>query len=247
MRRGAVNALSEPAAGALTGAVQFADRQDAGRQLALLLTRFRDVDPIVVAIPRGGVPVAYEVARALGAPLDIVGVRKIGAPQNPEYAIGAVAEGDVTIIDDAAVGRIGLGAADLAVLAGRVRHELGRRLARYGDHPRAAVTGRTVLLIDDGLATGHTAQAAACALRARGAARVILAVPVAAPQSAAALRDWVDDVICVETPVHMWAIGLWYDDFSPTSDDEVIALLREHAGAAAHQVAGASRRSGDPR
>ncbi len=218
------------------GDVRFADRRDAGRRLAPLLAGLRYERPIVVAIPRGGVPVASEVARSLGAPLDVVGVRKVGAPGNPEFAVGAVAEGDVTAINDDAVGRLGLGGAELDVMVARARRELASRMARYAGHPRLAVAGRTVVLVDDGLATGFTARAAARSLRERGAARIILAVPVAAADSAAALRGWADDVICAEVPADMWAIGLWYDDFSPTSDEEVAVLLRQQAGVASREV-----------
>ena len=212
------------------GDVRFADRRDAGRRLAGLLTDLRLENPVVVGIPRGGIPVAAEVARALEAPLDFIVVRKVGAPQNPEYAVGALAEGDVSVIDDETVQALRLGAAELDEVVGRAKRELTERLARYKDRRRLAVAGRTVLLVDDGLATGRTAQAAARSLRERGATRVILAVPVAAPESVRRLRSWVDDVVCVETPADLWAIGFWYEDFSPTSDAEVEALLAEHAG-----------------
>ncbi len=212
--------------------MRFADRRDAGRRLAALLGDVRHQSPIVVGIPRGGVPVAAEVARALEAPLDLVLVRKIGAPGNPEYGIGALAEDDVVVIDEEAVRRLGLSPAELDAAVERARHELAERSAsRYAKRPRLAVTGRTVLLVDDGLATGHSAQAAARSLRERGAARVILAVPVAAPTSALRSREWADDVVCVQTPADLWAIGLWYEDFGPTSEEEVAALLAEPGGA----------------
>jgi putative phosphoribosyl transferase len=231
-RTGAVNSVFEPPFGPGVGDVLFADRHDAGRRLAALLADFRQENPIVVGIPRGGVPVAAEVARALEAPLDLVVVRKVGAPENPEYAIGALAEGEVSVIDDQTVRSLGLGAAELEAVVGQARRELAERLARYdGERPRLAVAGRTVLLVDDGLATGRTARAAARSLRERGATRVILAVPVAARESARELRAWVDEVVCVEMPEHLWAIGLLYGEFSPTSDEEVAALLAEHAGA----------------
>ncbi|MGA2320524.1 MAG: phosphoribosyltransferase family protein [Solirubrobacteraceae bacterium] len=218
--------------------MRFADRHDAGRRLAALLGDFRREDPVVVGIPRGGVPVAAEVARALGAPLDVVVVRKIGAPANPEYAIGAVAEGDVSIISHEVVRGLDVGTAELEAILRRAQGELAERLARFrAGRPPLAVAGRTVLLVDDGLATGRSAHAAARSLRERGASRVILAVPVAAPESVRESRAWVDDVVCVEMPPDLWAIGLWYDDFSPTSDEEVAALLAEHAGAVAREVA----------
>jgi len=236
-RNGAVNSIVELPFGPKNGDVRFADRRDAGRRLAALLADLRYENPVVVGIPRGGMPVAAEVARALEAPLDLVVVRKVGAPENPEYAIGALAEGDVVVIDDEAVRQLRLDAAELDAVVGRAQRELTERLARYyASRQRLAVAGRTVLLIDDGLATGHSAQAAARSLRQRGAARVILAVPVAAPASARALRKWVDDVVCVEAPANLWAIGLWYEDFSPTSEEEVAALLAEPAGAVAREV-----------
>lgn len=214
--------------------MRFADRRDAGRRLAALLSDLRCENPLVVGIPRGGIPVAAEVARALEAPLDLVVVRKIGAPENPEYAIGALAEGEISVIDDEVVGGLRLDAAALDAVVRRAQRELAVRLARYRAMcPRLAVVGRTVLLVDDGLATGRSAQAAARSLRERGAARVILAVPVAAPQSASALRNWVDDVVCVAMPEDLWAVGLWYQDFSPTSEEEVAALLAEPVGAVA--------------
>lgn len=239
-RTGAVNSIHEPpfGLGAGDGDIVFADRHDAGRRLAALLADFRRENPVVVGIPRGGVPVAAEVARALEAPLDLVVVRKVGAPGNAEFAIGAVAEGDVEVIDDETARALGLGAGELEAVVERARRELAERLARYeGKRPHLAVAGRTVLLVDDGLATGRTAQAAARSLRERGAARVILAVPVAARQSAQELRASVDEVVCVEMPEHLWAIGLMYEDFSPTSDEEVAALLAEHAGAVEREIA----------
>lgn len=227
----AVDSIAELPLGPGGGDRRFADRRDAGRRLAALLDRLRHESPVVVGIPRGGVPVAAEVARALGAPLDVVLVRKIGAPRNPEYGIGALAENDVLVIDEESVRRLRLSPAELDAVVERARRELAERSAsRYAKRPRLAVAGRTVLLVDDGLATGHSAQAAACSLRERGAARVILAVPVAAPASAHELRQWVDGVVCVQTPAELWAIGLWYEDFSPTSEEEVAALLAEHSG-----------------
>lgn len=205
---------------------RWADRRDAGRRLAGLLGDLRHENPLVVGIPRGGVPVAAEVARALDAPLDVVLVRKIGAPGNPEYGIGALAEDNVLILDEESARRLRLGPAGLDAAVERARRELAERSAtRYAERRRLAVAGRTVLLVNDGLATGHSAQAAARSLRLRGAARVTLAVPVAASASARAARGWVNDVVCVHTPADLWAIGLWYEDFSPTSDEEVAALL----------------------
>jgi putative phosphoribosyl transferase len=225
---GAVNSIVEPAFGPPDDGVRFADRRDAGRRLARLLGHFRQEHPIVVGIPRGGVPVAAEVARALGAPLDVVVARKIGAPMNAEYGIGALAEGGVSLLSDDAVQALGIGQVELDAAVSRAQDELNARLERYrGDRSPLPVQGRTVILVDDGLATGRTAQVAARSLRIRGAGRVILAVPVAAPSSVEELRASVDDVVCVEAPTDLWAIGFWYEDFRPTTDEEVAALLAE--------------------
>jgi putative phosphoribosyl transferase len=183
------------------------------------------------------VPVAAEVASALGAPLDVVVVRKIGAPLNPEYGIGALAEGGVGVLDREAVRALGVGPVQLQKLIWRAERELAERLARYRaplaaslpGRPPLPVAGHTAIVVDDGLATGHTAQAAARSLRGRGAARVILAVPVAAPSSVAELAEEVDEVVCVEEPPNLVAIGIWYADFAPTPDREVLVLLDEAA------------------
>lgn len=225
-RTGAVTSLEDPPLLAREGIV-FKDRHDAGRRLAILLEPFGGEQPVVVGIPRGGVPVAAEVARALGAPLDVAVVRKIGAPRNPEYAIGALAEGGVHVLSEPAVRAAGLSSADLEVLVSRVEGELRERLDRYrGAREPVEIAGRTAILVDDGLATGRSALAAVRSLRSRGAARVILAVPVAAPESVETLRDEVDEVVCVETPADLWAVGWWYEDFSPTTDEEVTGLLQ---------------------
>jgi putative phosphoribosyl transferase len=229
---GAVTSLEDPPSLA-PGALGFKDRHDAGRRLAVLLEQFRDEQPVVVGIPRGGVPVAAEVARALGASLDVAVVRKIGAPQNPEFAIGALAEGGVHVLSERAVRALGLSDDGLRALIARVEHELAERLRRYrGTRAPAELAGRTVILVDDGLATGRSAQAAVRSLRTRGAARVILAVPVASPEAVATLRREADEVVCVEVPADLWAVGYWYEDFSPTADEEVTALLAESAGIA---------------
>ncbi len=222
---GAVTSIEDPPALA-PGALGFEDRHDAGRRLAALLEPFRGEQPVVVGIPRGGIPVAAEVACALGAPLDVAVVRKVGAPRNPEYAIGALAEGGAHVLSAEAVRALGLSDVELQALVARVEGELGERLRRYrGAREPVELVGRTAILVDDGLATGRSALAAIESLRARGAARVILAVPVAAPASARALRDHADEVLCVEMPADLWAVGYWYRDFRPTTDDEVAALL----------------------
>jgi len=216
---------------------RFADRRDAGERLARLLVRFAAERPIVVGMPRGGVPVAAEVARALDAPLDVAVVRKIGAPQNPEFAIGALAEGGVHVLSAEAVRALGLSADDVRRLAAPVERELAERTRLYrGGRPQLDVHGRTVIVVDDGLATGRSARAAIESVRARGAARVILAVPVAAPASLAELRNLVEEVVCVAAPEDMWAVGLWYDDFSPTSEQEVISLLAASSASAATEA-----------
>jgi putative phosphoribosyl transferase len=215
--------------------VRFRDRRDAGRQLAALLANHallatdRDHRPVVLAIPRGGLPVAVEIARALGAPLDVAVVRKVGAPGNPEFAIGALAEGGVRILSDDTVHALGLSPQALHELLDRGERELLERLLRYrGARAPLPLRGRTSILVDDGLATGSSALAAVESLHRRGAAHVILAVPVAARQSARMLRERADEVVCVETPPNLWAVGYWYDDFRPTRDADVTALLGEY-------------------
>jgi putative phosphoribosyl transferase len=231
---GAVASLVDPPAtapGALRpatapGVLRFKDRHGAGCRLAVLLGQFRREHPVVVGIPRGGVPVAAEVARALGAPLDVAVVRKIGAPQNPEYAIGALAEGGVHVLSEGAVRALGLTERECAALIARVAGELEQQLRRYrGARPPVELAGRTAIVVDDGFATGRSAVAAVRSLRRRGAARVVLAAPVGARQSVRALSDEADAVVCVEMPDDLWAVGYWYEDFRPTTDEEVAALL----------------------
>jgi putative phosphoribosyl transferase len=229
---GAVTSVEDPPVSA-PGAVRFRDRHDAGRRLAALLAPLRGERPVVVGIPRGGVPVAAEVARALGAPLDVAVVRKIGAPQNPEFAVGALAEGGVHVLSDRTVHALGLSDGQLRALVARTEGELAERLRRYrGAREPAPLGGRTAILVDDGLATGRSALAAVQSLRSRGAARVVLAVPVAAPESAEELRRHADAVVCVEEPAELWAVGWWYEDFRPTTDEEVAALLAEYGAPA---------------
>jgi putative phosphoribosyl transferase len=225
---GAVNSLKDPHA-LTSGAVRFKDRHHAGRRLAALLERLGRERPVVVGIPRGGVPVAAEVARTLGAPLDVTVVRKIGAPQNPEFAIGALAEGGVHVLSEGTVRALGLSDAALKALIARSEDELLERLVRYrGAREPAPLGGHTAILVDDGLATGRSAIAAVQSLRERGAVRVILAVPVAAFQSAHKLRQYADDVVCVEEPDDLWSVGCWYEDFRPTTDEEVARLLVQY-------------------
>lgn len=213
----------------------FADRAEAGRALAQRLRGRAGEHPVVMALPRGGVPVAAEVARALDAPLDIIVVRKIGAPGNPELGIGAVAEGDVRIFNRDALSTLLISPEELTAGAERAAAEVDELVRRYRDG-RAPVEleGRTVIVVDDGLATGGTARAALRVARARGAARVILAVPVGAPATVAALRPEADEIVCLQQPENLWAVGYWYGDFRPVADDEVRrALARDSAHDAA--------------
>ena len=221
---------------------RYADRYDAGRALGELLGAYANrEDVLVLALPRGGVPVAFEVARALGgAPLDVFLVRKLGVPGHEELAMGAVATGGVRVVNDAVVRGEGVTAEEVEETTLRERAELERRERAYRDDlPFPDLDGRTVLLVDDGLATGTTMRAAVLALRAMGPARIVVAVPVASPDTCAELRSEVDDIICAHTPDPFIAVGLWYQDFSQTSDDEVRDLLFQARRAEGRGVPGA--------
>ena len=223
--------------------MSFLDRSDAGRRLANRTLHLRGEDVVVLALPRGGVPVAAEVARALGAPLDVIVVRKLGVPVQPELGMGAIGEGDVRIINPEVVAITHVTDAEIAAVERRERAELDRRARRFrGDRPRTPLAGRTAVIIDDGIATGSTARAACQVARAQGAARVVLAVPVAPPSACTALAADADEVICLETPGHFLAIGEWYQDFSQTSDREVVSLLQR--AAAERGSAGVARPAG---
>ncbi|MEU0134746.1 phosphoribosyltransferase family protein [Streptomyces sp. NPDC006296] len=212
----------------------FTDRTDAGRRLAGALRHLRGRDPVVLGLPRGGVPVAYEVARDLGAPLDVIVVRKLGVPYHPELGFGAVGEDGVRVVSEEIVRRAGVGERDLAAVERAEEAELVRRAHAYREgRPRLPLEGRAVIVVDDGVATGATARAACRVVRAQGAAYVVLAVPVASPDAATELRRDADEVVCLSTPSLFSAVGEWYRDFSQTSDAEVISLLtRASAGAA---------------
>ena len=205
--------------------VVFEDRRDAGRRLAAHLLPFAHERPVIVALPRGGVPVAVEVARALDAPLDLLAVRKLGAPGNPELAVGAVAEDATGVLDAELARRTGMTRELFDRTLRQEARELRRRTERYRDGRAAVdVRGRTVIVVDDGLATGLTDLAAVRALRRRGAARIIVAAPVGSREAMVRLADEADDVVCHTVPRHLAGVGMWYRDFSPVEDAEVVAL-----------------------
>jgi predicted phosphoribosyltransferase len=209
----------------------FRDRTDAGRQLAEHLSDYVGrSDAIVLALPRGGVPVACEVAAALGAPLDVFLVRKLGVPGQEELAMGAIASGGVRVLNEHVLQMLGISDEEIDRVAEQEEQELERRewLYRNG-RPAPDLRDRTVILIDDGLATGSTMRAAVQAVRMQGAREVVVAVPVAAPATCDAFRDEGDNVVCALTPEPFYAVGLWYDDFSQTTDEEVRRLLEQSA------------------
>jgi len=205
----------------------YRDRIDAGKQLAARLRDYANRDDVLVlALPRGGVPVAYEVAKALRVPLDIFLVRKLGVPGHEELAMGAISTGGVRVLNDDVVNYLGIPGEVIDAVAADELTELERRERAYrGDRPEPDVQGKTVLLIDDGLATGSTMRAAAAALRQKNPARIIVAVPVSASQTCDEYRMGVDEIICAKTPEPFLGVGQWYENFSQTTDEEVRRLL----------------------
>jgi predicted phosphoribosyltransferase len=209
----------------------FEDRADAGRRLARELGAFRGSDTVVLALPRGGVPVAFEVARALGAPLDVLVVRKLGVPGQPELAFGAVGEDGVRVINESLVRDIGLSADDMAAVEAAQQTEVARRAERFRcGHERIPLRGRTALIVDDGVATGATAKAACQVARAQGAGRVVLAVPISGSDVHGRFAGYADEVISLRTPAFFSAVGQGYRNFTQTSDEEVVALLDRAQG-----------------
>lgn len=210
---------------------RFSNRHDAGRQLAAHLLPLAAEQPVVIGLPRGGVPVAEEVAVALEAVLEVLAVRKIGAPGNPEYGIGAIAEDGTRVLDLGAVAALGIEGDVLEALVAQEEAELRRRVEAYrGNRPAISPQGRTAIVVDDGVATGVTDTAALRAIRRRGPRRLVLAVPVCAPDSAARLRAEADELVCLIEPEQLYGVGQWYGDFSQVPDTEVLAALRRARG-----------------
>ena len=206
--------------------MRFLDRRDAGRRLAAELMSLADERPVIVALPRGGVPVAFEVACALGAPLEILLVRKLGAPGNPELGVGAVAEDGTGVLDPESAAMTGMTTALLDATLERESLELRRRVGHYRDgRSPVPVRGRRVIVVDDGLATGLTGLAAVRALRKAHARSILVAVPVGSSESVSLLAREADRVVCLTVPQRLYGVGEWYRDFTPVSDEEVVALL----------------------
>ena len=219
----------------------FRDRSDAGRRLGEALERYRDAHPVVLALPRGGVPVAAEVASALDAPLDLILVRKIGVPMQPELAMGAVVDGGSPLIvrNEDVIRHAGIDEAQFASVCEEELAEIERRRAKYlGTRDRAEISGKTVIVVDDGIATGATTRAALRAVHARHPKRLVLAVPVAPTESLAAMRAEADDVVCLEDHALFGAIGFYYADFRQVSDGEVIRMLKRFPAATPARTAG---------
>ncbi len=204
----------------------FDNRVDAGRRLAGRLQEYRGPDTIVLAVPRGGVVIGYEVAAALGAPLDVIIPRKLGAPQQPELAIGAIAGDNIVVLDESTINYLGVSSEYIDQEVARQRDEIARRRTSYrDDRPFPSLTGKVVVLVDDGIATGSTITAAAREARAHGPAKLVLAVPVAPPEALLRLEREVDEIVVLETPEPFYSVGSWYYEFEQTGDDQVTALL----------------------
>jgi putative phosphoribosyl transferase len=215
-------------------AERFLNRTQAGRRLAGELTRYAGrSDVLVLGLPRGGVPVAYEIATALDVPLDVFIVRKLGLPGHEEFGIGAIASGGVRVVDESVLRAYGVDAESLDRITQRELRELERRERLYrDDRPFPTIQDRVVILVDDGLATGSTMRAAVAALRAEGPREIIVAVPVGAPETCSEMAKLADEVVCLETPDPFYAVGLWYEDFEQTEDEEVHELLERAAARA---------------
>jgi putative phosphoribosyl transferase len=227
IRNGDAPHLPDHGPGGDHSSVRFHDRKDAGGRLAQRLRPLAGPDVVVLGLPRGGVPVAAEVARALGAPLDVIVVRKVGVPGQPELAMGAVGEGGVLVVDERVVGLAKVAPEEFARAGAREQDELDRCVQRFrGGRDPVPLAGRVAVIVDDGIATGSTARAACSVARALGAVRVVLAAPVCSRESARKLATDVDELVCLQSPRHFTAVGQFYDDFGPTEDDEVLELLR---------------------
>jgi putative phosphoribosyl transferase len=227
-------------------AKRFKDRTDGGRQLATLLAHVRARNPIVLALPRGGLPVAYEVAHALKAPLDVLNVRKLGVPWHEELAMGAIGTGGVRVLNNEVIMAAGITRSMLDEATDFQRLELDRRERLYrSGRPAPELRGRAVILVDDGIATGATVRAAIAVVRAQKPARLVLAVPVAQDSVASELARDVDEFVCVTRPSDLYAIAVWYDHFPQLTDQEVQAILARAAAEPAAALVDAPRRAGD--
>lgn len=206
----------------------FENREEAGRKLAVKLSKYRAEKPLVLALPRGGVPVGFEIAEKLGASLDVLISRKIGAPHNPEFGIGAVAEGNIRVLDKPVIRLLNISKEDLETVSNEEKRELVRRAELYrSNQPLPSFKNRIIILVDDGLATGVTARAAIKALKKQNPKKIVFASPVCAYDTAGEFRHLVDDVVCVSTPVDFESVGLWYRNFDQVTDREVINLLHQ--------------------